>query len=159
MLPKCFVDASVIFEPLSKKVKGKRDFKKECVHFLTEVNKNYIPLISIAALGELMKALLSIEDKMERTELESRRERAFHSICEFLQRFQIASIYLSTFSLTQELCKMNHLITPFDALHIATAITSNCSLFVTIDKKLLSNNALVESARKRGLKIRGVTNI
>lgn len=159
MLPKCFVDSCIILEPFGPKVKVRRDVRKGCISFLYSVSNHYLPYISLGVLGEVFNTLVSIEDKVGTACLENRRDKIFSDICAELEKFKMASISVDCFGLAREICQRNYAVTPFDALHIATAITNDCKFLITIDEKLLKDIVLIKLVRSKGLTIRGIKGI
>ncbi|PKP58729.1 MAG: hypothetical protein CVT88_06815 [Candidatus Altiarchaeales archaeon HGW-Altiarchaeales-1] len=132
-LPLHHIDACVILEALIKH-KGYED----CENYLNRVGYKYIGDLSIFALGEIvMTSIRKFEKEMEYNESSLIIARLIDK-----RKIGFSSPQFKTYDIVKKIKAIESRVEPMDALNLATAITENADVFVTLDGTLLENKKL-----------------
>ncbi len=118
-----------------------------CGNYLNRVGYKYRGVLSISALGEIvMSSMRKLEEETEKGEVSL-------MISRFIDKRKIdfSSPRFKTYDIVKRIKSIESRAEPMDALNLATAITENAKVFVTLDNTFLGNKKL-ESAF--GIKIK-----
>lgn len=148
-LPLHQIDACVIIENFTKPRKKKEKQQKDrCLKYIQNIGHKYKASVSIPALGEVCKTILTkVPERVER-------EKAFSDLGDLFtaKRIQFSSPQKSAYKKAIEIMDFDPLIESADALRYAEAIQSKADKFVTLEEERLVNNKRLQ--RKFGVKIR-----
>jgi predicted nucleic acid-binding protein len=138
-LPSHYIDSSVILGSFLEN----EEFKEECKDYLNRVGYNYRGFLPVSVIGEIFMIL------NERIDKESDRELFFSFFDKLIRKREMEFIGsdFEVYKKTQELKDVNYDTEPLDALHLAIAIAEKANVFVTLDEKLIHNQA-IENAFK-----------
>jgi len=141
-LPLHHIDACVVLEVLIKQ----KEYE-DCKNYLNRSGNKYRGIISISALGEIL--MVSIK-KFEK-ETEGGRVSLFIGELANKRKIDFSAPQFRTHPLVEKIKLIESRAEPMDALNLATAITENADVFVTLDGKLIGNKK-IESAFKIKIK-------
>ena len=138
-LPSHYIDSSVILGAFLEDEK----FREECKNYLNRVGYNYRGFLPVSVTGEIFMIL------DERIEKESDKELffSFFNILVRKRKIEFVGSSFDDYKKTHEIRDINYDAEPLDTLHLAIAITNKANVFVTLDEKLIHNQA-IENAFK-----------
>lgn len=138
-LPSHYIDSSVILGAFLED----EEFREECKEYLNRVGYNYRGFLPISVTGEIFIILNG------RIEKESDKELFFSFFDKLMRKRKIEFVGsgFDDYKKTQEIRDVIYDAEPLDALHLAIAITNKANVFVTLDEKLIRNQA-IENAFK-----------
>ena len=139
ILPKHHIDTSIFLES------EKTETGRCCRRYLQKVGYNYKGIVSFPVLGELMSAILSLDDYNERQTL-------LEIITGFIRTRKIERYsQKKTENISISIHHVDPRIDSLDREILACAIEDNAAILVTLDSKLLNNQKLENAF---GIKIR-----
>ena len=141
-LPLHHIDACVVLEVLIKQKQY-----EDCKNYLNRVGYKYRGVISASALGEIVMSSIKKFEK----ETEGGKVSLFITDLVNKRKLVFSTPKFRTHPLVGKIKLIESRTEPMDALNLATAITENADVFVTLDGKLVGNNKL-ESAFKIKIK-------
>ncbi|MBI4014993.1 MAG: type II toxin-antitoxin system VapC family toxin [Candidatus Aenigmarchaeota archaeon] len=133
-LPSHYIDSSVILGAFLEDGK----FREECKSYLNRVVHNYRGFLPVSVVGEIFMIL---DEKIEK---EGDKELFFSFFNTLIRRRKIEFIGsgFEDYRKTQEIKDVSYDAEPLDTLHLAIAITNKANVFVTLDEKLIHNQAI-----------------
>jgi len=137
-LPLHHIGACIVLEVLIKQ----KEYE-DCKNYLDRVGYKYRGVISASALGEI---IMSSIKKFEK-ETEGGKVSLFIADLVSKRKIDFSTPKFKTHELVGKIKIVESRAEPTDALNLATAITENADVFVTLDGKLVGNKKL-ESAFK-----------
>ena len=141
-LPLHHIDACIVMEVFMEDKEYER-----CEDYLNRIGYKYRGNISISALGEILMGIIKkFEEEIDRQE-------SFLFVSQLMDKRKIdfSSPQFKTYGIVEKIKSVETRAEPMDALNLATAITENADVFVTLDDKLAGNKK-IESAFKIKIK-------
>ena len=141
-LPLHHIDACVIMEALLKH-KG----YEGCENYLNKVGYKYRGVLSISALGEIvMSSIRKFEKETEYGEVSLIIANMINK-----RKIDFSAPQFKTYPVVEQIKRIETRAEPMDSLNLATAITGNANVFVTMDGTFLENKKL---EKEFGIKIK-----
>ncbi len=120
---------------------------EDCENYLNRVGYKYRGVLSISALGEIvMTSIRKFEKEVEYGEVSLITARLIDT-----RKIGFSAPQFETYPIVEQIKKIETRSEPVDALNLATAITQNADIFVTLDGTFLNNKRL---ERGVGIKIK-----
>ncbi|PKP58173.1 MAG: hypothetical protein CVT89_03280 [Candidatus Altiarchaeales archaeon HGW-Altiarchaeales-2] len=141
-LPLHHIDACVVIEVLIQQKEC-----EDCKNYLNKVGYKCRSALSVSALGEIV--MCSIKKFEEETE--GGKVSLFITDLVNKRKIDFSAPQFETYAIVEKIKKIESRVELMDALNLATAITENADVFVTMDSKLVGNKKL-ESAFKIKIK-------
>ncbi|ODS36073.1 hypothetical protein BEH94_07530 [Candidatus Altiarchaeales archaeon WOR_SM1_SCG] len=135
-LPLHHIDACIVMEVFMED----KEYES-CKDYLNRIGYKYRSNVSIFTLGEILMGII------KKFEEETDRQESFLFVNQLVDKRKIdfSSPQFKTYRIVEKIKSVETRAEPMDALNLATAITENARVFVTLDGKLVGNKKL-ESA-------------
>lgn len=136
-LPSHYIDSSVILGAFLED----EEFKEECKDYLNRVGYNYRGSLPVSVIGEIFMILNGMVAK------ESDRELFFSFFDKLIRkrRIEFVGSDFEVYKKVQEIRDVSYDVEPLDTLHLAISIIRKANVFVTLDKKLIHNQAIEDA--------------